>query len=165
MSEGFWWLANHSCTKCTQDTCERKVSVIYVKSWLLWTTLRQRFWALEIYLIIRIFFIFWLVLHQGSNHDIEKYLHSTCSGSPHTSQSSHFYYPSLWLLVPGLSSYTTGFRYQQWLYSSIFQKWLQDFVTFGNPCTCSWWMTSTYSCTVLRLHLLDGGLVAVWVWE
>ena len=61
-------------------------------------------------------------------------------GSPHTSQISHLIlYPSLWLLVPGLSSqffaiisYTTGFLMSA-MVGNIFEKWLLDVVTFGNP--------------------------------
>ena len=50
-------------------------------------------------------------------------------------------YPSLWLLVPGLDSQILFhcFLYNVLAFISvvmsiIFEKWLQDFVTFGNPC-------------------------------
>ena len=55
------------------------------------------------------------------------------------SQISHLLlYPSLWLLVPGLSShFCHPFLYNQFLRSAlgsiIFGKWLQNFVCFGNP--------------------------------
>ena len=61
-------------------------------------------------------------------------------GSPHTSQISHLLpYPSLWLLVPGLNSqllplFPIQLAFISAVVGNIFQKWLQDFVTFGNPC-------------------------------
>ena len=63
--------------------------------------------------------------------------HIIYKGSLHTSQISHLLlYPSLWLLVPGLSSHY--FLYNLLLTSAvvgnIFEKWLQDFVSFRNPC-------------------------------
>ena len=60
-------------------------------------------------------------------------------GSLRTSQISHLLlYPSLWLLVPGLSSqFCHYFLYNLLLMSAvvgnIFEKRLQDFVSFGNP--------------------------------
>ena len=62
-------------------------------------------------------------------------------GSLHTSQISHLLlHPSLRLLVPGLSShfchcflYNLLLRYVA-LVGNILEKWLQDFVSFGNPC-------------------------------
>ena len=59
-------------------------------------------------------------------------------GSLHTSHL--LMYPSLWLLVPGLSSHFCHcFLYNQLLRSTLVsnifgEKWLQDSVSFGNPC-------------------------------
>ena len=64
-------------------------------------------------------------------------------GSLHTSQNSHLLlYPSLWLLALGLSSHFCHcFLYnlllRSTLVSNFFEKWLQDFVSFGNPCMCA----------------------------
>ena len=68
--------------------------------------------------------------------------HSLYRGSLHTSQISHLLqYPSLWLLALGLCSH---FFFQLFhiqptfevsaLVGNILEKWLHDFVCFGNPC-------------------------------
>ena len=66
-------------------------------------------------------------------------LHYITRGSLCTSQISHLLlYPSLRLVVPGLSGH---FHYyflynlllRATLVGNIFEKWLQDFVRFGNP--------------------------------
>ena len=60
-------------------------------------------------------------------------------GSLHSSQINHLLlYPSLWLLVPGLSShFHYCFLYNHFLRSTlvnnIFEKWLQDFEHLENP--------------------------------
>ena len=58
----------------------------------------------------------------------------------HYSQITHLLlYPSFWLLLSGLSSHY--FPYNLPLLSTvegnIFEKWLQGFVSFGNPCFCN----------------------------
>ena len=65
----------------------------------------------------------------------------TLSGVPYTLAKLAICYccPSLWLLVPELSSlFCHCFLYnlllRSALVSNIFGKWLQDFVSFRNPC-------------------------------
>ena len=81
---------------------------------------------------------------QSSNHSNRASIKVVTSlqiyrGSLHTSQISHLLlYPSLRLLVPGLSSHFCHcFLYNQLLrstlVSNIFGKWVQDSVSFGNP--------------------------------
>ena len=77
--------------------------------------------------------------------------------SLNASQISHLLvYPSLRQLVPGLSSpFCNRFLYNLFLrsaasalVSNIFGKWLQDFVSFGNPFT-GYKLTSTVTSKVL----------------
>ena len=72
--------------------------------------------------------------------EVSHCIHVHTRGSLHTSQTSHLLlYPSLWLLVPGLSShFCCYFLYNLLLksvqVSKIIRKWPQDFVSLGNPC-------------------------------
>ena len=88
-------------------------------------------------------------------------------GSLHTSQISHLLlYPSLWLLVPGLSSqFCHYFLYNLFLMSAvvaeIFEKWLQDFVSFGNP----WWLRFTIVIQVICTLYIPGPGWIIGVWN
>ena len=70
------------------------------------------------------------------------------SGSPHTSQISHLLlYPSLWLQKSERSSHF--YHYQQsllWyvllLISNIAEKWLEHFLSLGNPWQCTRWQAA-----------------------
>ena len=81
------------------------------------------------------------------------HIHYANRGAPHhSSQISHLLlYPSLWLPVLGLSSHFHHCLFCNLLLTSalvgnIFEKWLQDFVSFGNSCN----RTSTCQRTCTR---------------
>ena len=68
-------------------------------------------------------------------------LYTTCIVAKLAIYYMHVLYPSLWLPVPGLSSqffaiisYATYLLLRSAMISNIFGKWVQDFVSFGNPC-------------------------------
>ena len=87
------------------------------------------------------------------------------SGSPHSSQNSHLLlYPSLWLQIPEVSSHF--YHYQRlWLryfllfISSIAEKRLEPFMSFGNLCVHAYTHVHAYTCTCTYMYTFRSDFV------